>query len=100
MSAQTYSSRLILLHFAATAMYTPEGVTRTLLTYTGLIDCRIGRSGYCKAYHIQYSYRCCRYQASRDDLSVWSAIDKAPSSSEFSHVTRWYNHIEALLKKE
>ncbi|CAK0779795.1 hypothetical protein CVIRNUC_004854 [Coccomyxa viridis] len=40
------------------------------------------------------------YQASRDDLSVWSAIDKAPSSSEFPHVTRWYNHIEALLKKD
>ena len=42
----------------------------------------------------------CRYQASRDDLAVYSAIDKAPSASEYAHAARWYSHIEALLKKE
>lgn len=38
-----------------------------------------------------------RYQASRDDLAVYSALEKAPSPKEYPHAARWYSHIEALL---
>ncbi|BDA43727.1 Elongation factor 1-delta 2 [Coccomyxa sp. Obi] len=37
------------------------------------------------------------YQASRDDLAVYSALEKAPSAKEYPHAARWYSHIEALL---
>ncbi|KAK6912013.1 Translation elongation factor EF1B, beta/delta subunit, guanine nucleotide exchange domain, partial [Dillenia turbinata] len=37
------------------------------------------------------------YQASKDDITVHAAIDKAPSA-ELVNVSRWYNHIEALLR--
>lgn len=37
-----------------------------------------------------------RYQASRDDLAVYSALSSAPSSSS-PHALRWYKHITALL---
>ncbi|XP_030513737.1 elongation factor 1-delta-like [Rhodamnia argentea] len=37
------------------------------------------------------------YQASKDDVTVHAALPKAPSS-EFVNVSRWYNHIEALLR--
>jgi elongation factor 1-beta len=36
------------------------------------------------------------YQASRDDLAVYSALSSAPSSSH-TNALRWYNHIKALL---
>lgn len=39
---------------------------------------------------------CCRYQASRDDLAVYSALSSAPSSS-YPNALRWYKHINALL---
>ncbi|KAG6552386.1 hypothetical protein Mapa_006240 [Marchantia paleacea] len=38
----------------------------------------------------------CGYQASRDDLSVYLALAKAPSD-KFVNVARWYDHITALL---
>ncbi|KAB2594683.1 elongation factor 1-delta-like [Pyrus ussuriensis x Pyrus communis] len=37
------------------------------------------------------------YQASKDDITVHAALSKAPSS-EFVNVSRWYNHIAALLR--
>ncbi|CAN6696900.1 unnamed protein product [Malus baccata var. baccata] len=37
------------------------------------------------------------YQASKDDITVYAALSKA-SSSEFVNVSRWYNHIAALLR--
>ncbi|KAK6920540.1 Translation elongation factor EF1B, beta/delta subunit, guanine nucleotide exchange domain [Dillenia turbinata] len=37
------------------------------------------------------------YQASKDDIIVHAALDNAPSA-EFVNVSRWYNHIEALLR--
>ncbi|OAY76438.1 elongation factor 1-delta-like [Ananas comosus] len=37
------------------------------------------------------------YQASKDDLAVHGALASAPSS-EYVNVSRWYKHIEALLK--
>ncbi|XP_051114182.1 elongation factor 1-delta-like [Andrographis paniculata] len=37
------------------------------------------------------------YQASKDDLTVHSALSKPPPSS-YINVSRWYNHIEALLR--
>ncbi|KAK3417391.1 hypothetical protein EUGRSUZ_H03140 [Eucalyptus grandis] len=37
------------------------------------------------------------YQASKDDITVHAALPKPPSS-EFINVSRWYNHIEALLR--
>ena len=43
---------------------------------------------------------CCafiRYQASKDDITVYAALSKPPSS-EYVNVSRWYNHIDALLK--
>lgn len=39
----------------------------------------------------------CRYQASKDDLTVYAAISKPPSS-DYVNVSRWYNHIDALLR--
>lgn len=36
------------------------------------------------------------YQASRDDITVFSALGKAPAC-EFVNASRWYNHIAALL---
>lgn len=37
------------------------------------------------------------YQASKDDLTVYHALSKAPSA-EFVNVSRWFNHIDALLR--
>ncbi|KAM1064646.1 hypothetical protein ACFX10_028537 [Malus domestica] len=37
------------------------------------------------------------HQASKDDITVYAALSKAPSS-EFVNVSRWYNHIAALLR--
>ncbi|KAK6153952.1 hypothetical protein DH2020_013591 [Rehmannia glutinosa] len=37
------------------------------------------------------------YQASKDDLTVHAALSKPPSS-DYVNVSRWYNHIEALLR--
>lgn len=37
------------------------------------------------------------YQASKDDTIVYAALSKAPSS-EYVNVSRWYNHIDALLR--
>ncbi|XAR62588.1 hypothetical protein NMG60_11017409 [Bertholletia excelsa] len=37
------------------------------------------------------------YQASKDDITVHAALSKPPSS-EYVNVSRWYNHIEALLR--
>uniref|UniRef100_A0A453B3P4 Translation elongation factor EF1B beta/delta subunit guanine nucleotide exchange domain-containing protein n=1 Tax=Aegilops tauschii subsp. strangulata TaxID=200361 RepID=A0A453B3P4_AEGTS len=39
----------------------------------------------------------CRYQASKDDLAVYSEFSVAPPST-CTNVARWYNHIDALLK--
>ncbi|CAJ1975038.1 unnamed protein product [Sphenostylis stenocarpa] len=37
------------------------------------------------------------YQASKDDLAVYSALPAAPSA-EYLNVFRWYKHIDALLR--
>ncbi|KAJ6869203.1 elongation factor 1-delta 2-like [Populus alba x Populus x berolinensis] len=37
------------------------------------------------------------YQASKDDLTVYSALSSAPSAEHVS-VYRWYTHIDALLR--
>ncbi|KAF3794112.1 Elongation factor 1-delta, partial [Nymphaea thermarum] len=37
------------------------------------------------------------YQASKDDLCVFTALSGAPSS-KFVNVCRWYDHISALLR--
>ncbi|KAI3765969.1 hypothetical protein L2E82_16016 [Cichorium intybus] len=37
------------------------------------------------------------YQASKDDLTVHAAFTKAPSS-QYVNVSRWFNHIDALLR--
>nr|GEX06302.1 elongation factor 1-delta 1-like [Tanacetum cinerariifolium] len=37
------------------------------------------------------------YQASKDDLAVHAAFSKAPSAA-YVNVSRWFNHIEALLR--
>ncbi|GMP76605.1 hypothetical protein CsSME_00033210 [Camellia sinensis var. sinensis] len=37
------------------------------------------------------------YQASKDDIAVHAALSKPPPS-EFVNASRWYNHIEALLR--
>lgn len=37
------------------------------------------------------------YQASKDDLTVYAAIPKPPST-EYVNASRWYNHIDALLR--
>ncbi|RZC59311.1 hypothetical protein C5167_006611 [Papaver somniferum] len=37
------------------------------------------------------------YQASKDDITVHAALKGAPSS-EYINVSRWFNHIEALLR--
>ncbi|PKI43581.1 hypothetical protein CRG98_036011 [Punica granatum] len=37
------------------------------------------------------------YQASKDDITVHAALAKPPPS-EYVNVSRWYNHIEALLR--
>ncbi|KAJ6760904.1 RIPENING REGULATED PROTEIN DDTFR10-LIKE [Salix purpurea] len=37
------------------------------------------------------------YQASKDDLTVYSALSSAPSA-EYVNVSRWYTHIDALLR--
>lgn len=38
----------------------------------------------------------CSYQASRDDLAVYSALKSAPAAS-YPNAQRWYKHITALL---
>ncbi|CAN6289174.1 unnamed protein product [Urochloa humidicola] len=37
------------------------------------------------------------YQASNDDMAVFTALSSAPPSS-YVNVTRWYDHISALLR--
>ncbi|KAJ6812907.1 elongation factor 1-delta-like [Iris pallida] len=37
------------------------------------------------------------YQASKDDITVHAAISSTPSS-EYVNVSRWYSHIDALMK--
>lgn len=37
------------------------------------------------------------YQASKDDLTVYSAIPSVPSA-EYVNVCRWYKHIDALIR--
>ncbi|KAI3847285.1 hypothetical protein MKW98_022418 [Papaver atlanticum] len=37
------------------------------------------------------------YQASKDDITMHAALKGAPSS-EYINVSRWFNHIEALLR--
>ncbi|GMI78200.1 hypothetical protein like AT2G18110 [Hibiscus trionum] len=37
------------------------------------------------------------YQASKDDITVYAALSGAPSAS-YVNVSRWYNHIDALLR--
>nr|KAJ0211620.1 hypothetical protein LSAT_V11C400188740 [Lactuca sativa] len=37
------------------------------------------------------------YQASKDDLTVHAAFTKQPSS-QYVNVSRWFNHIDALLR--
>ncbi|XP_068669664.1 elongation factor 1-delta-like [Aristolochia californica] len=37
------------------------------------------------------------YQASKDDLLVYSALSQGPPA-EYINVSRWYNHIDALLR--
>ncbi|KAF6166146.1 hypothetical protein GIB67_023856 [Kingdonia uniflora] len=37
------------------------------------------------------------YQASKDDITVYVAISFVPSS-EYTNVSRWYFHIDALLR--
>ncbi|XP_068667954.1 elongation factor 1-delta-like [Aristolochia californica] len=37
------------------------------------------------------------YQASKDDLLVYSTLSQGPSA-EYINVSRWYNHIDALLR--
>ncbi|GAU17158.1 hypothetical protein TSUD_177880 [Trifolium subterraneum] len=37
------------------------------------------------------------YQASKDDVTVYSALSSVPSV-EFVNVARWYKHIDALLR--
>jgi elongation factor 1-beta len=46
----------------------------------------------CKFYLALFSY-----QASKDDITVYGALSKAPSA-EYVNVSRWYNHIDALLR--
>jgi elongation factor 1-beta len=36
----------------------------------------------------------CRYQASRDDLAVFVALESVPA--EFVNASRWFKHISAL----
>jgi hypothetical protein len=36
------------------------------------------------------------YQASKNDITVYEALSKAPSA-EYVNVSRWYNHIDALF---
>ncbi|KAL4348931.1 hypothetical protein GQ457_17G018040 [Hibiscus cannabinus] len=37
------------------------------------------------------------YQASKDDVTVYAALSGAPSAS-YVNASRWYNHIDALLR--
>ncbi|KAL5192158.1 Elongation factor 1-delta [Glycine soja] len=37
------------------------------------------------------------YQATKDDLTVYAALPTAPSD-EYGNVSRWYKHIDALLR--
>ncbi|XP_062190377.1 elongation factor 1-delta 1 [Phragmites australis] len=37
------------------------------------------------------------YQASKDDLAVYSSFSAAPSS-KYTNVARWFSHIDALLR--
>lgn len=37
------------------------------------------------------------YQASKDDITVYAALSQAPSA-EYVNASRWYKHIDALLR--
>ncbi|KAF6148816.1 hypothetical protein GIB67_014187 [Kingdonia uniflora] len=43
------------------------------------------------------NYMKIKYQASKDDITVYVAISSVPSS-EYTNVSRWYFHIDALLR--
>jgi hypothetical protein len=43
-----------------------------------------------------FVYVHCRYQASRDDLSVFAAL-RQPVPAEFVNLSRWHSHIAALV---
>lgn len=45
----------------------------------------------------RYSAIARRFQASKDDLTVYSAIRTAPSKDSHPHAARWYNHIAAII---
>ncbi|KAL0021898.1 hypothetical protein WJX79_000311 [Trebouxia sp. C0005] len=38
------------------------------------------------------------YNASKDDLIVYTQIQKAPESSQYPHASRWYNHLTKRLQ--
>ncbi|KAK8604636.1 hypothetical protein V6N13_099568 [Hibiscus sabdariffa] len=47
--------------------------------------------------HFQRSRYISGYQASKDDITVYAALSGAPSAS-YVNASRWYNHIDALLR--
>ncbi|KAK8659020.1 hypothetical protein V6N13_029236 [Hibiscus sabdariffa] len=47
--------------------------------------------------HFQRSRYISGYQASKDDVTVYAALSGAPSAS-YVNASRWYNHIDALLR--
>ncbi len=49
--------------------------------------------------HFSPWYSWCRYNASKDDLIVYTQIQKAPESSQYPHASRWYNHIKGLQER-
>ena len=61
-------------------------------------------NNYCSVFDLWINYTVCElclalfsYQASKDDVTVYGALSKAPSA-EYVNVSRWYNHIDALLR--
>ncbi|KAL3148989.1 hypothetical protein ABBQ32_001845 [Trebouxia sp. C0010 RCD-2024] len=38
------------------------------------------------------------FNASKDDLIVFTQLQKAPDSSQYPHASRWYNHINKRLQ--
>lgn len=50
-----------------------------------------------RSWYLIFAWVCFSYQASKDDIAVYGALNAA-LSSDYINVTRWYNHIEALLK--
>ena len=46
-----------------------------------------------------HTHTCPRYTASKDDLIVFTQIQKAPDASQYKHASRWYNHINKRLQE-